>query len=196
MSDRFNAYPPFWFNLGETARELYYEFDDESYRNKALDAFEQFEKIHFVFLRQDIFAASCAISHISLLDSDKDSNKIKSLLEKAIFFSRDNYDLQQQCVPISLKIGEIDTARTLLKRLTNEGYSLEINGKLLSLIYNRFDNNKDEYDILVDRIGKENTISWINIKPCYQLDQFFTNMSNPQYALSFNGGDDNNGNTN
>ena len=153
MSDRFNAYPPFWFNLGETARELYYEFDDESYRNKALDAFEQFEKIHFVFLRQDIFAASCAISHISLLDSDKDSNKIKSLLEKAILFSRDNYDLQQQCVPISLKIGEIDTARTLLKRLTNEGYSLEINGKLLSLIYNRFDNNKSVAEWLMDSVN-------------------------------------------
>lgn len=191
MSNRFDAYPPFWFNLGETAREIYSESGDERFKDKAITAFEQFDRIHFIFLRQDIFAASCAISHISLLNSDTDAEKIKMLLERAIMFSRDNYDLQQQCIPIALRIGDIDTARTILKRLTNEGYSLEINGKLLSLIYNRYDYDKDAYDILVDRIGKENTITWLNIKPQYRIDQFFTNMSNPQFALIFNGGEDN-----
>ena len=195
MSDRFEAYPPYWFNLGETAREIYIASEEEQYKIKALNAFEQFEKIHFVFLRQDIFAAACALSHISLLDSDKDVDRIKELMNKAIKFSRDNYDLQQQCVPVALKIGDIDTARTILKRLTNENHSLEINGKLLSLIYNRYDNNKNDYDILIDRIGKENTVAWIDIKPQYQLDQFFSNMNDSHYALSFSGGEDF-GNTN
>ena len=137
-------------------------------------AFEQFDKINFVFLRQDIFSASCAISHISLLDSNCDAEKIKMLLDRAIKFSRDNYDLQQQCISIAFRIGDIDTARTILKRLTNEGYSLDINGKLLSLIYNRYDYNRDEYDILVNRIGKENTITWIEIKPQYRIENFFS----------------------
>lgn len=174
MSDRFGAYPPFWFNLGETAREIYLESSDEIFKGKAIVAFEQFDKINFVFLRQGIFSASCAISHISLLDSNCDAEKIKMLLDRAIKFSRDNYDLQQQCISIAFRIGDIDTARTILKRLTNEGYSLDINGKLLSLIYNRYDYNRDEYDILVNRIGKENTITWIEIKPQYRIENFFS----------------------
>lgn len=188
-SNRFGAYPPFWFNLGETAREIYSKSGDERFKDKAIAAFEQFDKIYFVFLRKDIFAASCAISHISLLNSDTDAERIKALLEKAILFSRDNYDLQQQCIPIAFKIGDIDTARTILKRLTNEGYSLEINGKLLSLIYNRYDYDKNEYEILVDRIGKENTITWIDIKPQYQINNFFSHMSNPQFLIDFSGGE-------
>ena len=191
MSDRFGAYPPFWFNLGETAREIYSECGEEKFKDKAIAAFEQFDKIHFVFLRQDIFAASCAISHISLLNSETDAERIKTLLDKAITFSRDNYDLQQQCIPIALRIGDLDTARKLLRRLTNEGYSLEINGKLLSLIYNRYDYDKEAYDILADRIGKENTIAWIKIPHQYHIDLFFNNMNNPQFALKFNGGEDN-----
>ena len=103
---------------------------------------------------------------MQLLNFDADTEKIKELLEKAIFFSRDNYDLQQQCVPVALRL---DTARTILKRLTNEGYSLEINGKLLSLIYNRYDCDREAYGILVNRIGKENTITWLNIKLQYHI---------------------------
>lgn len=189
MKERFGAYPPFWFNLGEAAREVYIECNDEELRGKALEAFETFDRIHFVFLRQDIFAASCALSHISLLDANTDYEKIKELLQKAIDFSRDNYDLQQQCVPVALQIGDIETARRLLKRLTNEGCSLEINGKLLSLIYNRYDYDRKEYDILVDRIGAKNTISWLDIKPQYRFEQFIENMNDPNRVIGFNGGD-------
>lgn len=189
MKERFGAYPPFWFNLGEAAREVYKKNDDDDFKIKALNAFETFDKIHFVFLRQDIFAASCAISHISLLDTQNDHEKIKELLNKAITFSRDNFDLLQQCAFIALKISDIDTARNILKKLTNEKHSLDINGKLLSMIYNRYDYDKKEYDVLLSRIGQENVTAWVDIKPKYRLQQFDLNMNNPNYLLRFGRGD-------
>lgn len=63
---RFAAYPPFWYNFGETAREIYNSTKKEEYRQKAISAYEEFDRIHFDYLREDIFAASCVISHCSL----------------------------------------------------------------------------------------------------------------------------------
>lgn len=189
MKMRFEAYPPFWFELGEAAREVYIEFKEPLFRSKAIEAFEKFHRIHFVFLRQDVFAASCAISHISLLDKNLEFDKVKALLDKALKFSRDNYDLQQQCVPIALSIGDIDVARRLLKRLTNEGHSLEINGKLLSLIYNRYDYDKTNYDILMRRIGAENVVGWVEIKPQFRLENFSLELHNEHIDYHCFGGE-------
>lgn len=181
--ERFEAFPPFWHNVGEAAREVYHLTNDEKFKHYALEAYAKFEEIHFDFLRQDMFAASCAIGHISLLDPHSDKDKISELLEKAIRYSRDEFDLIQQCVPIALSIYDINQARSLLKRLVLNDISVDTNGKLLSLIYNRYDYDKEAYLKLQKNVGKENVFPWIEIKEQYRLESFENNIENAIFNI-------------
>lgn len=183
FKDRFEAFPPFWYNVGEAAREVYHLTNDEKFKHYALEAYAKFEEIHFDFLRQDMFAASCAIEHISLLDPHSDKDKISELLEKAIRYSRDNFDLIQQCVPITLSIYDINQARSLLKRLVLNNISVDTNGKLLSLIYNRYDYDKEAYLKLQKNVGEENVFPWIEIKEQYKLESFENNIENAIFNI-------------
>lgn len=183
QKERFEAFPPFWYNLGEAAREVYQENKDENFKHYALKAYEKFEEIHFVFLRQDMFAASCAIEHISLLNPKSNKEKICELLGKAIRYSRDNLDLIQQCVPIALQIYDIDRARSLLKRLVLHNKSVDINGKLLSLIYNRYYYDEAEYLKLRKNVGEENVFPWIEIREQYRLESFENNIETAIFKI-------------
>lgn len=167
ISDTFRAFPPFWFYKANAAKDIY---RSEEYRNteigfsfkqKALDAYHEFDAIYVKFMREDVIAASCALEHISLLDPQKDSEEIKRLLCRAVELAGDNFDVLQMCVLSYIALKQITDAKTTLQKLINDNYNIGLNGLLLSRIYCKHDKNKTEYDILKKRIGEKNVMPWI-----------------------------------
>ncbi len=165
ISNNYEAFPPFWYYKGNAAREVLllddYKNMHEHFNGEALKAYKKFDDIYVNFMREDLLAASCALEHISLLDCDKDADKILQLLNKAISLAGDNFDVLQMCVIIYSYLGRLTDAEKILRRLINENYNLGINGLLLSRIYCK-NNRQTEYDILVKRIGTQNVLPWFD----------------------------------
>ena len=138
ISDKFKAYPPFWYYLGNAANLVY---QDErypisvrgEYKNRAMVHFDYFFRItEQNLLREDQLIASCALEMFDLVE-DK-SEKMK-LLEKAKNASGNAFDVLQICAVSYLKIGEVDKTCGLLKMLINENYNATLNAQLLSRLY-------------------------------------------------------------
>ena len=165
ISETFGAFPPFWYFKGNAAREIFcdetFENVNESFKKKALEAFRKFDDIYVNFMREDVLAASCALEHISLLDVEKDRDKISKLLERATSLAGDNFDILQMCVLVYIAIKRLSDAKGILRRLINEEYNLGLNGLWLSRIYCIIDKNQSEYEILKSRIGESYVMPWI-----------------------------------
>jgi hypothetical protein len=167
VSDTFRAFPPFWYYKANTAKDIYRSEEYKnteigfSFKQKAIDAYREFDKIYVKFMREDVIAASCALEHISLLDPGKDTEEIKKLLDRAIELAGDNFDVLQMSVLNYVALNQITDAKTTLQKLVNEEYNIGLNGLLLSRIYCKHDKDKTEYDILKKRIGETNVMPWI-----------------------------------
>lgn len=165
ISDKFDAYPPFWYFFGHTANYIAemarkrieennqataedrarYRSDWSiavSYTEKAKKHYEKyFAFCEFNILREDQLTASFALEYVDLLWSEeqKDTEKIIKLLHLAERMAPNTFDILQLCAISYLKIGESKEAARLLKLLVNEEYNPEANAKLLSRIYvNRY----------------------------------------------------------
>jgi hypothetical protein len=166
LKEFFQAFPPFWYYKGNAAKEIAgkYEKNDKIaalYRAKALEDYRKFDSSYIEIMREDVVAASCALEHIALLDKKKDTDEIKKLLNRAMRFAGDNFDVLQITVLNYISLGENENSKTILRLLVNENYNTGLNGLLLSRIYFKWDKNKEEYDILHDRIGNRNVFPWI-----------------------------------
>jgi len=162
----FEAFPPFWYYKGNAAEEIAVKYEKNekiaaAYRKKALEDYRMFYSSYIELMREDVIASSCAIENIALLDKSKDADEIKKLLELAVRFAGDNFDVLQIIVLNYISLGEKEKAKSILRRLVNENYNIGLNGLLLSRIYFKWDKSKEEYSILSDRIGKRNVIPWI-----------------------------------
>ena len=77
ISDTFMAFPPFWYYKANAAKDIYRSDEYRnteiglSFKDKALEAYREYDKIYVKFMREDVIAASCALEHISLLDPNK-----------------------------------------------------------------------------------------------------------------------------
>ena len=166
LKEYFKAFPPFWYYKGNAAKEISGKYKDNekiaaAYKAKALADYREFNSSYIELMREDVIASSCAIEHVALLDKNKDADEINKLLDRAMRFAGDNLDVLQITVLNYISLGENDKAKSILRRLVNENYNVGLNGLLLSRIYFKWDKNKEEYDILSDRIGKRNIIPWI-----------------------------------
>ena len=166
LKEFFQAFPPFWYYKGNAAKEIAGKYEKNQkisalYRAKALEDYRKFDFSYIELMREDVIASSCAIEHIALLDKSKDADEIKKLLDRAMRFAGDNFDVLQITVLNYISLGENDKAKTILRSLVNENYNVGLNGLLLSRIYFKWDKNKEEYDILSGRIGKRNIIPWM-----------------------------------
>lgn len=138
ISAKFQAYPPFWYYLGNAANlicqdESYPIHIRELYKNKAVEHFDYFFKItEENLLREDQLIASCALEMFDLVE---DKNVKMQLLEKASTSSGNAFDVLQLCAISYLKIGEIEKSCNLLKMLVNENYNEILNAQLLSRLY-------------------------------------------------------------
>lgn len=122
--------------------------------------FEYFTIVNkYDLLREDGITASCYLEYVDLLDQDKDKEKIKGLLVKAVESAGNALDVLQLCAISYLKIDETKEAAFILRQLVNEQYNEVTNAQLLSLIYvsnyieNQSTSDKTSYRLLESRIS-------------------------------------------
>ena len=164
IKDDFEAYPPFWYFIGNTAnyiagaKELNIsEETRKEYRQKALGYYEKFESLNkYNILRQDQLTAACALEHIDilLLTENADKRKVYELLDIAEKYSKNAYDIQELCALTYLKIGEQEKAAKILRMLVNEDYNKTINAQLLSSIY-VYQMKHADYELLATRVDSD-----------------------------------------
>lgn len=158
ISDCFEAYPPFWYQMGHTANlvaieaqknalnqkdgDVVLENKAADYRKKALESFNKYYSTNKnVLLREDDIAATCQLEHAEILIqtidlNDKDEvNKVLELLDTAISRARNSLDIVQLGAFSYLRIGAIEQAEKYLHILVNEQYNELMNAQLLSNIY-------------------------------------------------------------
>lgn len=161
MSDKFSAFPPFWYYKGNAAMEVFrskrYSDFASNYKKLAIESYNNFHSRNFEFLREDVLAASCCIEHISLLDPN--DTFATGLLEQALRYAGDNYDLLQQSIFVNLSLGNFEGVILPLREMIANDYNVGLNGILLSRIYFTR-NDKYEYEKLVAIAGVDNVLPW------------------------------------
>ena len=169
IKNDFVAYPPFWYYLGNTANEIardkslaISEETKNQYRECAKEHFRQFwESNKYPLLREDQLASSCALEYADLLIEDGvDKSQIMELLDKAVKYAGNSWDVLQLCAIGYLRIDAKEKAIPALKILVNEKYSTSVNAQLLSGIYiNEFRNGetsaKGQYEALACRVSND-----------------------------------------
>lgn len=140
IKGKFLAYPPFWYQLGHTAKLISDAEEDykKQYINYAKVCFKFFDNLtEKNLLRDDQIASSCALEYAELFNPEIEDEKveIKRLLDKAMLYSGNSNDVLQLCAMGYLRIGEVKTASRILWRLVNESYEENFNSEILSLIY-------------------------------------------------------------
>lgn len=164
IKDKFDAYPPFWYFIGNAANYIAGAKDlnlsdstREEYRKTALQYFEKFEDLNkLCILREDQLAASCYLEHIDLLllSANYAKDKVLELLGKAVRASGNANDVLQLCAITYLRISEPEQAANILKILVNEDYNKIINAQILSSIYVQM-KNLSEYELLASRVDAD-----------------------------------------
>ncbi|MCL1995025.1 MAG: hypothetical protein FWG63_02375 [Defluviitaleaceae bacterium] len=157
MSENFAAFPPFWYYKGNAAMEIFknkkYADISANYKNTAIGAYTQFRKRHFEFLREDVTAAACCLEHLSLLD--KNDHNVEKLLQQALKFARDNYDVLQQSVLVNIRLKNTDAVIIPLREMIANGYNVGLNSLILGRIYIN-NGNRSGYDTLRHIVGRDN----------------------------------------
>lgn len=190
IKDNFAAYPPFWYYLGNTANEIYRDqtlaISDETrqyYRQRSKEHFARFwESNKYPLLREDQLASSCALEYADLLIEDgADRQCILELLDKAVKYAGNSWDVLQLSAIGYLRIDAKERAIPALRTLVNEKYNSSVNAQLLSGIYiseynSGNPNAKGKYEALACRVNnKAHMIPW----PTGEIDpeeEFYINQ--------------------
>jgi hypothetical protein len=162
----FIAFPPFWYFKSRAALETSNKYAEQNrkdlsdiFKLKALDALEKFDEAYFPLMREDIIAASASLDKFSLLNPKKDKVQMLDLLNRAQKTAGSAFDILQLCALNYIALQEAEKAIKILRTIVNEGYNIQLNGRLLSRIYCELDRGAD-YEFLRDRIGKDNVLPW------------------------------------
>lgn len=169
IQDKFLAYPPFWYYLGSAANRVSRgssvpEFARGKFKIKAIECFKKFEESEkYDLLRDDQLACGCMLEHIELLSPDNDKAEIERLLRKVVSKSGNANDILQLCATGFLRIGVLDDAERLFRRLVNEQYNTVTNAQILSSIYVRkklmnpenAERISADYSLLASRVDKK-----------------------------------------
>lgn len=143
MEKDFQAYPPFWYQLGSTANRAFQSMGaltDEGmmYRAKAIECFEKYKELSkYSLLRCDPVASACAMEYFELLEfcHENDYEKAADLIRLAESSSGNALDILEICAFDYLRIGDQDNAARLFLHLVNEHYNEDVNTQVLSNLY-------------------------------------------------------------
>lgn len=145
MKDKFEAYPPFWYYMGNTANLLAQDPQIEGeegvieyYQAIAKESFEKYRAVNRrKLLREDQICASCTLELIEmkLKSGEYDVEEIHRLIEEAVSASGDAPDVLQICAFSYLQLGELKKAASIFRALVNENYNIKVNAQFLSRIY-------------------------------------------------------------
>ena len=143
IKSQFEAYPPFWYSMANSAMYIAETVDDssvaEKYRELAHEHYERYFALNkYSILREDKTYATAVIEYCDILIHDdivKNRDKIKEFLMAGIPKAGNSLDILQLYALEFLKIGENGEAAKVLKLLVNEDYNQLLNAKILSRIY-------------------------------------------------------------
>ncbi|VGO15817.1 hypothetical protein PDESU_04404 [Pontiella desulfatans] len=166
LNDTFKAFPTFWYYKARCAlesAEKYKNINREelcgAFKQKALDALNEYDNAYFPLMREDVIAASAALDKFSLLDPENDVDEMVTLLERAQKAGQSELDVLQMCAVNYIAICKPKPAVKILRNLVNEQYNIPLNAKLLSRLYTELD-DRIEYDLLSDRVNPEYILPW------------------------------------
>ena len=181
IEPKFKAYPPFWYNLGHAAAEVFHNTENKysnevciEFKSYALSSFDEFMRLtdedkKNSLLREDQLRSACALEKFALISSDESfliEEKVK-LLQIAAKNSGNAFDTLQLCASAYLELGINENAIDLLRMLVNEDYNAEMNAQLLSMLYIsmlRANNQsyKFDHEVLCKRGYAEYMFPWPN----------------------------------
>lgn len=201
MRGKFEAYPPFWYQLGSAANAIAqdYGFSEEvriRYQGYAEENFNRYlNDTEHNLLRDDQLLASCALEYFNIvlqgrkdkgnLTKQEKSNLLK-MLARAQEAAGNSYDVLQMCALAYLQLGEWQAGAKILRMLVNQSYNKIVNGQLLSSIYiSDYIRTKDEgilvdYNTLAVRVGGENLFPLPTAEENYEMleDVFIQTQKN------------------
>jgi len=150
LEDDFEAYPPFWYYLGQAAQDL----KDYKYALKAYDKLDSSQK---GFFREDNIYASALMNQVSLLDSKKDRNKIIKNL--SIINTQSPLDYRKNIFSALwyINLGNYNSANERLQINIDNDKNSSINRQLIGDVYSK-KHDKKQYNLLLDEMLNNNKI--------------------------------------
>lgn len=173
VQDKFEAYLPFWYYMGHTAKLIAEDADNglsedarEYYRKQAKLHFEKYESLNtFNILREDEITASFALEFVDLLllEDHPDYGRISNLIETAVSMAGNAKDVLEICAFAYLKTGNTSAAATVLRNLINEDYNTATNAKILTRIYvsEYLQNNDNAVAVQYESLASRLPSSWL-----------------------------------
>lgn len=144
IQEKFEAYPPFWYYLGNAAnlvsqdQKNYDSNTRKKYQDLAMQHFDKFlSQTTHNLLREDQLIASCSLEYFDLVQLAESDNvkKMEDLLDRAIHSAENAYDVWQLCAFSYLQIGAYSKASKIMRMLVNNNYNQVLNAQFLSSMY-------------------------------------------------------------
>lgn len=144
LQSSFEAYPPFWYYMGQAAQDL-------KDHKGALKAYEKLRTTQMGFFREDNIYASALMSEISLLDIKRDKSKILTNLK--IINTQSPLDYRKNIFSALwyMNFNEYDRARETLQINIDNGKNSSINQQLMGNVYLK-QNDTRQYNALIDEM--------------------------------------------
>lgn len=144
LEDSFQAYPPFWYYLGQAAQDL----SNHSY---ALRAYQKLKSTQMGFFREDTIYASALMNEISILDSSNSRKQILNDLKTINEQSPLDYRKNIFSALWYMNFGEYDKAKERLRINIDNNKNTSINRQLIGNVYLR-KNDEKQFRLLVDQM--------------------------------------------
>lgn len=127
LKDDFEAYPPFWYQLGRTAQEV-------GEINFAKSYYEYFERIHTRTFREDPDYVLLAMHRAMMWDPQREAGPLRRDLQ--IIEENTRYYYQWENILFAAlmyyRLGDVHNARRLIRMSINEGCCVELHQEVLA----------------------------------------------------------------
>lgn len=167
ISGAFSAYPNFHFYIGDAANDIANEknrpqYIKDYYKKMAIGHLREFNDLTSKpLLRIDPINAAGCLELAGLLDPVKDKEEIKSCLITAAEKAGNALDVIQLCALGFLRINKTNEAERYLRMLSVEGYNVNVNATLLSMLYYHDFTSTEDANLRTDIHSRHETLSWI-----------------------------------
>jgi tetratricopeptide (TPR) repeat protein len=150
LENDFEAYPPFWYYLGQAAQDI-------NQNDMALKAYEKFEQIQKGFFREDNFYSSVLMNKIELINPENDQDIIIEYLSEIVQESPLDFRKNLFAAIWYLQLKRYDEAKERLLVNIDNNKNTSINKMLLGDVYaGKYD--KTLFEALVEEMIKEDNI--------------------------------------
>lgn len=144
LENSFQAYPPFWYYLGQAAQDLH----NHSY---AIRAYQRLKSNQMGFFREDNIYASALMNETSILDSSNSRRQILDNLK--IINEQSPLDYRKNIFSALwyMNYGEYDRAKERLRINVDNDKNTSINRQLIGNVYLK-KNDERQFRLLVDQM--------------------------------------------